>query len=105
MLDGSSLSMELRVGGVSATNLNDEVARRFQTLTPCELLVLRAMCSTPTCREISRSLGKKENTIRTQQKAVFRKLGVPNTTAAALLAITFGYAQVDLKQLVAAEVH
>ena len=63
-----------------------ELARRFATLTPQQMKILRLICLGKANKEISYELSIAEATVKTHIAAIMSKINVRNRTQAALLA-------------------
>lgn len=62
-----------------------------KALTPRQLEVLVGMAEGQSNKEIARSLGMLEGTVKVHAKAIFQKLGVNNRTMAVMVGIRTGY--------------
>ena len=63
-----------------------ELARRFATLTPQQMKILRLICQGKANKEISYELSIAEATVKTHLIHIFQKLGVETRTAAVTVA-------------------
>jgi len=71
-------------------SLVEEVAERFESLTPAERAVLHLIIEGKVDNAIARARNASVETVRTQTGRILSKLGVGSRTAAAVLAVTLG---------------